>query len=113
MQRVVIVYAHPLLGEGLQRLLGATPGLQVQLVKVDCPEVVEQALLCEPDVVIMERTPIVQAIDLLRLAPTALVVDVGLDAGPSWTYHRDQISPQPEELLRAIAAHGHPVTPAA
>ena len=113
MQRVVILYTHPLLGEGLQRLLGSAPGLDVQLVQVDGAEVVEQALRLAPDVVIVERTPILQAIDLLRLAPSALVVDVGLDAGPSWTYHRDQISPQPEELLRTIAAHGHPVTPAA
>ena len=90
-QRVVILYAHPLLGEGLERLLGATEGLQIQLVRVDCPDVVEQALLSQPDVVIMERTPIVQAIDLLRLAPNALVVDVGLDAGAEL-----DLSPRPD-----------------
>jgi hypothetical protein len=103
-QRVVILYSHPLLGEGLGRLLTADPALQVELVRVDDLEGAEQALAGGPDVVVLERTAPIQALDLLRFAPSALFIDVGLDAGPSWTIRRDELSPQPEELLRAI--HG-------
>jgi hypothetical protein len=101
-QRVVILYSHPLLGEGLGRLLTADPDLLVELVRVDDIEGAERALSCSPDVVILERSAPIQALDLLRFAPSALFIDVGLDAGPSWTYRREELSPQPEELLRAI-----------
>jgi hypothetical protein len=107
-QRVVILYSHPLFGEGLLHWLGMSH-LEVELIRVDSAEAVCAALRCAPDVLIVERTPLLEAIDLLPLAPSALIVDVGLDGGPSWTYRRDRISPQPEELLRAIEAHARQV----
>lgn len=109
-RRVVILYDHPLLGEGLERLLRDTPGIDVSLVHVDGIEAAGIALSNRPDVVILERCAPVQAIDLLRLAPDALFIDVGLDAGPSWTYRRDELSAQPEDILRTIAER---VAPAA
>jgi hypothetical protein len=106
---VVILYEHPLLGEGLERLLRAEAGLRVELVHVDSLDVARCALDPSPDVVILERCPPVQALDLLRLAPDALFIDVGLDAGPSWAYHRDELSPQPEDILRAIVERPVPI----
>ena len=103
-QRVVILYSHPLLGEGLGRLLAADPDLVVELVHVDDLDQAVQALACSPDVVIVERIPPVHAIDLMRLAPSALLIEMGLDAGSTWTYRRDELASQPEDLLRAI--HG-------
>lgn len=103
-QQVVILYSHPLLGEGLGRLLAADPALAVELIQVGDLDQARQALVDSPDVVILERTPPVQAIDLMRLAPSALLIDVGLDAGPTWTWRRDEVASQPEELLRLI--HG-------
>ena len=101
-RRVAILYSHPLLGEGLARLLQADHGLVVQLVHVDDLETAEAALALRPDVVVLERGLPVQVLDLLRMAPNALLIDVGLDAGPSWAYHRDELSPQPDDLLRTI-----------
>ena len=101
-QRIVILYAHPLLGEGLGRILAADRAVQVELVHVDDAAAAEQALADPPDVVILERGLPQQAFDLLRLVPSALFIDVGLDAGPTWTYRRDELSPQPEDLLSAI-----------
>jgi DNA-binding NarL/FixJ family response regulator len=101
-RRVAILYSHPLLGEGLGHLLQADHGLVVQLVHVDELETAEAALALKPDVVVLERGLPVQVLDLLRMAPNALLIDVGLDAGPSWAYHRDELSPQPDDLLRTI-----------
>jgi DNA-binding NarL/FixJ family response regulator len=106
---VIILYEHPLLGEGLERLLRAEADLEVELVHVDSLDVARGALTTSPDVVILERCAPVQALDLLQLAPSALFIDVGLDAGPSWAYHRDELSPQPEDILRAITERPVPI----
>lgn len=106
-RRVVILYSHPLLGEGLEHLLRADRDLTVQLVHVESEDEAEAALSgclldhC-PDVVIVERSMAVKAIDLLSVAPSALLIDVGLDAGPSFSYRREELSPQPDEILRTI-----------
>lgn len=113
-QQVVILYSHPLLGEGLGRLLAADPALAVELIQVGDLDQAREALVDSPDVVILERTPPVQAIDLMRLAPSALLIDVGLDAGPTWTWRRDEVASQPEELLRLIHGrdgHDEPAQP--
>jgi hypothetical protein len=106
-RRIVILYDHLLLGEGLERLLRNGSGLQVELVHVDGIETARAAIASDPDVVILERCAPVQAIDLLRLAPSALFIDVGLDPGPSWAYRRDELSPQPEDILRTIFERVH------
>lgn len=112
-RRVVILYSHPLLGEGLARLLGGDRDLTVELIRVDDEPEAEAALggcgdAGSPDVVIVERSVALKAIDLLRVAPTALLIDVGLDAGPSWAYRREELSPQPDEILRTIRARKRP-----
>ena len=107
-RRVVILYSHPLLGEGLARLLGGDRDLTVELVRVGEGPEAEAALAGSPDVVIVERSVALQAIDLLRAAPSALLIDVGLDAGPSWAYRREELSPQPDEILRTIRARRRP-----
>jgi hypothetical protein len=106
-RRVVILYSHPLLGEGLAHLLGGDADLDVQLVRVDDLDAAEAALATSPDVVILERSLPLQAIDLLRVAPQALLIDVGLDAGPSWAYRREELSPLPDEILRTIRSGCH------
>ena len=108
-RRVVILYSHPLLGEGLARLLGGDRDLTVELIRVDDASGAEAALgtcpgAANPDVVIVERSVALKALDLLRVAPSALLIDVGLDAGPSWAYRREELSPQPDEILRTIRA---------
>jgi DNA-binding NarL/FixJ family response regulator len=105
-QRVVILYAHPLLGEGLARLLGADSRLSVEAVHAEDAESARAALGDAPDVVIVERTAFVRAVDLLALASGALVIDVGLDAGSTWAYHCDELPGQPDALLRTIREAG-------
>ncbi len=99
---VVILYTHPLLGEGIAKLLSAEPGLTVTPVPSRDLAAAEAALAAVPDVVIFERSDPLQAIDLLRFAPDALLIDVGMDAGPTFSYHREEIPAKPEGILRAI-----------
>ena len=109
-RRVIILYDHPLLGEGLERLLRDRPGLQVQLVHVDSLDIARSAVDSQPDVVILERCAPVAAVDLLPLAPDALFIDVGLDAGPSWSYRREELSPRPEDIVQAITGRTRPAS---
>lgn len=99
---VVILYTHALLGEGLAKLLAAEPGLDISAVPTDDIAAAEAALNGEPDVVIFERHEPLQAIDLLKLAPNALLIDVGMDAGPTFSYHREELPARPDGIVRAI-----------
>ena len=110
-RRVAILYSHPLLGEGLAHLLQADHSLVVQLVHVDDLQTAEAALALKPDVVVLERGLPVEALDLLRMAPNALLIDVGIDAGPSWAYRREELSPQPDEILRTIRSKARHLQP--
>jgi DNA-binding NarL/FixJ family response regulator len=110
-RRVAILYSHPLFGEGLGHLLQTDDCLIVQLVHVDDLETAEAALALKPDVVVLERGLPVEALDLLRMAPNALLIDVGLDAGPSWAYRREELSPQPDEILRTIRSRARTLQP--
>ena len=101
-QHVVILYTHPLLGEGVAQLLNEQPGMRIDLVDVSDEPATEFALHDEPDVVILERNARVGAIDLLREAPGALLIDVGLDAGPTWTYQRSELPGRPDSIVDAI-----------
>ncbi len=99
---VVVLYTHPLFGEGLARLLAAEPGVDVVPVCTVDIEAAERSLALAPDVVIFERGDPDRAVDVLRFAPEALLIDVAMDPGPTFTYHREEIPARPEGLLQAI-----------
>lgn len=52
--RIVILYLHPLLGEGLASLLSAEVGVTVTAVERSDEPAVERALSAEPDLVVLE-----------------------------------------------------------
>ena len=99
---VLILYAHPLLGEGIAELLESEPGLEVVAVRSDERVMVERSLAAAPDVVIFERGDPDRAVEILEMAPAALVIDVGIGPGPTLTYRREEISARPEAILAAI-----------
>jgi hypothetical protein len=99
---VVVLYVHSLLGEGLARLLAGEPGLAVTSLRTVDALAASVPFDPVPDVVILERTEPDHALDVMRFAPDALVIEVSLDPGPTVTYHRTEISARPEGLLRAI-----------
>jgi DNA-binding NarL/FixJ family response regulator len=99
---VLILYAHPLLGEGLAGLLSSQPGLEVVAVQSDDAGMVECGLAGAPDVIIFERGDSDRAVKILELVPDALIIDVGMGPGPTFTYRREEISAWPEAILKAI-----------
>ena len=99
---VVILATHPLLGEGLAKMLGCAPELSVSHVAADDMPSVEEALAACPDVVIVERNTTFAASDLLRFAPDALLIDVGMDNGHAFSVKREEIPAQPDGILTAI-----------
>lgn len=101
---VVILATHPLLGEGLAKTLGCAPELRVTHIPVDDLPAVEHALAAGPDVVIVERNAAIAVSDLLRRAPDALIIDVGMDNGHAFQVHREEIPAQPDGILAAIRA---------
>ncbi len=104
---VVVLYTHPLLGEGVEKMLATEDGFDVIAVPLADIEAAERALAAEPEVVVFERNAPLEAIDVLKFTPNALLIDVGMDAGPTWTYHREQISAQPEGIFEAIRRLRH------
>jgi len=99
---VLILYSHPLLGEGLVGMLSREPGLVVSAVRMDDVEAVQLALDLAPQVVIAERSQPDRAVEILELVPEALIIDLSLAPGPTFAYRRDEISTLPESVVEAI-----------
>jgi hypothetical protein len=99
---VVVLYAHPLLGEGMDRLLSAEPGIDVTCIPMTAVDLAERALAGCPDVVVVERSDPVAAVDILKYAPDALFIDVGLDSGAAWTIRRQEIPSRVDGIVDAI-----------
>jgi DNA-binding NarL/FixJ family response regulator len=107
---VVILYHHPLFGEGIAHLLASEPDMTVRSVASTDPDSMATALATHPDVVIFERGVPDTAVEVLRVAPDALVIDIDLNPGPTFTYHREEIGSRPDGIVAAIrgaGAHGH------
>ena len=99
---VVILYRHPLFGEGIAHLLSTESDLEVTSVASEDEAAVARSLAAVPDVVIFERGVPDTAVEVLRAAPDALVIDVDLNPGPTFAYHREEIRPGPGDIVAAI-----------
>jgi DNA-binding NarL/FixJ family response regulator len=99
---VVILYRHALFGEGIAHLLSTESDLAVSSVSSEDTEASARSLAAGPDVVIFERGIPDTAVEVLRAVPDALVIDVDLNPGPTFTYHREVIPAAPGDIVRAI-----------
>lgn len=78
--RVVILYTHPLLGEGLARLLALEQGIAVTCAPARDAEIVMHALKGRPDAVVFEWNDVVSQVDLPTAVPGAVLIDATMDA---------------------------------
>jgi hypothetical protein len=100
--RVLVLYSHPLMGEGLGRMLAAEPGIVVEAVDVAEQAAVDAALASEPAVIVLEEGGRVDAADVVRRSGTALVLDVDITTTSAWTLRRETLSSRPDDFLAAI-----------
>ena len=109
--RVVVLYSHPLLGEGLGRMLAGEPGLEVSVVNLGTIEALDAALATDPDVVVFEEGGPIGVLDVLRRSGARVVVDIDIRSATAWTLQRHALRSDPEEVLGAIRAAlaGRPV----
>lgn len=102
--KVLVLYDHPLLGEGLSGLLAAAPGLEVERVAMSDPASVERVLAADADVVILEEGGPLGLLDVLRQSRCRAVVDVSISTSKAWTIRREEIEPDPDSLVDRIVA---------
>lgn len=99
---VVLLYVHPLLGEGIASHVQSETGVEVQAVSAADRNAVAKALAGDPRVIIYERSPIVESLDLAELAPHAVLIDVtdtvGLGPVPKAPY----VPTSAESLIAAV-----------
>lgn len=100
--RVVVLYSHPLLGEGLGRMLAAEPGLLVTTVDLGTIEALDEALAANPNVVVFEEGGPIGILDVLRRSGVSMVVDVDINSSTAWTIQRHELLSAPDEVLGAI-----------
>ena len=100
--RVLVLYCHPLMGEGLGCMLAAEPGIVVYEVDVTDRAAVDAALATEPAVIVLEEGGCVDAGDVVRRSGSALVLDVDITSSRAWTFRRESLSSRPDDFMAAI-----------
>jgi chemotaxis response regulator CheB len=110
--RVLVLYSHPLMGEGLGRMLAAEPGVSVDAVDIGVPEAVDAAIALDPDVIVVEEGGAVDAADIMRRSRCPVVLDVDITTTRAWTLRRELLSTRPDDFLATIrtivGCSGHP-----
>lgn len=102
--RVLVLYSHPLMGEGLGRMLAEEPGVVVDAVDIAEGHAVDEALAREPAVIVVEEGGAVDAADIVRRSNCRVVLDVDITTTRAWTLRRESIDSRPDEFLAAIRA---------
>jgi DNA-binding NarL/FixJ family response regulator len=100
--KVLVLYDHPLLGEGLSALMAGVPELEVERIAMGEADAMKRALAYDADVVILEEGGPVGLVDLLRSSRARAIVDVSISTSQAWAIHREEIAPDPESLIDRI-----------
>jgi DNA-binding NarL/FixJ family response regulator len=102
--KVLVLYSHPLMGEGLGQMLASEPGIVVYAVDIAEQAAVDEALASEPAVIVVEEGGRVDAADVVRRSSCPVVLDVDITTTRAWALHRESLNSRPDEFLAAIRA---------
>lgn len=97
---VVILYEHPLLGEGIATYLRAKIGVEATLGSALDPDAVKSALVLGPRVVIFESSIPYHHRDLRKLAPGAVLIDLSTVITRGYTV--TPCTARLEQILQAV-----------
>ena len=100
--RVLLLYSHPLMGEGLQKMLAAEPGILVDAVDIGCRDAMDAAIALDPDVIVVEEGGPVDAAEVVRRSNCPVVLDVDITTTRAWTLRRETLSTRPDDFMAAI-----------
>jgi chemotaxis response regulator CheB len=100
--RVLVLYSHPLMGEGLGRMLEGEPSLHVDAVDLSMAGAVDAALELEPDVIIVEAGGRLDAADIVRRSRCSVVLDVDITTTHAWALRREAVSTRPDDFLAEL-----------
>lgn len=101
---ILVLYTHPLLGEGLRRMLADEPGLDVVAIDLEAVDQVEAAIDSDPALIVVEEGGRLDGLEVLRRARCPVVVDVDITTADAWTLRRDHIASRPDDVIQAIHA---------
>ena len=104
----VLLYVHPLLGEGIAAYVRAQTGATVAAIPVTDKAAVAHALLSDPSVVVFEESPGLGRDELSRLAPGATLIDVSAASASGDQIPAQGTAPCVETIVSAIE---HDATP--
>jgi chemotaxis response regulator CheB len=100
--RVLVLYSHPLMGEGLERMLSSEQGITVDAVDVGETAAVDEALAREPGVIVVEEGGSMDAADIMRRSNCPIVLDVDITTSQGWTLRRETLPSRPDDFLATI-----------
>ena len=100
--RVLVLYSHPLMGEGLGRMLADEPGIVAATVDISAPGAVEAALAAAPDLIIVEEGGPLDAADIFRRSTCSVVLDVDITTTNAWSLRREALSTRPDDFLASL-----------
>ena len=100
--RVLVLYDHPLLGEGLGALMASVPDLTIERICMCDPDAMERAIAADPDVVVLEEGGRVGLLDVLWGSRCRAIIDVSMSTSRAWTIRREEIAADPESLIDRI-----------
>jgi hypothetical protein len=98
---VVILYLHPLLGEGLAKLLSAEPGVAVTAIREDDRIAAAIAIGRRPDVIVEERGERARSRPPSELDFSPLRLYVGIE-GAATALRGEPMTADPEVILDAV-----------
>jgi DNA-binding NarL/FixJ family response regulator len=100
--RVLVVYSHPLFGEGLAGMLASEPSIEVGSVNVEKPDALAAALAANPEVIVVEEGGSIEVTEILRRTRCPMVVTVDIGSADAWTFRRSTIRSRPDEVIQTI-----------
>ena len=100
--RVLVAYRHPLLGRGLERVLGGERGIEVSAVDESDEAAMHEALDGSLDVIVFEDGGGLDPFDLLRRSECPLLIGVSIASSDAWTIRRDRYRAAGDHLYDLI-----------